>query len=86
MCTSLPQSLNKKSEDPKEIEKTKTSSYPQAFTVDVQVPNRPLVRRADIQASDRVFIHLTEIQKYPPIYNDFASEVCITPLPHTVHI
>ncbi|XP_077328441.1 coiled-coil domain-containing protein 87 isoform X3 [Lithobates pipiens] len=71
----LLQSLNKKSEDPREIEKTKTSSYPQAFTVDVQVPNRPLVRRADVQASDRVFIHLTEIQKYPPIYNDFASEI-----------
>ncbi|CAI9578594.1 unnamed protein product [Staurois parvus] len=71
----LLQSLNKKSEQPKEIEKTKTSSHPQTFTVDVQVPNRPLVRRADIQASDRVFTHLTEIQKYPPIYNDFASEI-----------
>ncbi|KAM5170264.1 coiled-coil domain-containing protein 87 [Mantella aurantiaca] len=69
------QSLNKKSAQPKETEKTQASFHPQAFTVDVQIPNRPLVRRADIQASDRVYTHLTEIQKYPPIYNDFTSEI-----------
>ncbi|XP_072257191.1 coiled-coil domain-containing protein 87 [Pyxicephalus adspersus] len=69
------QSLNRKSEQLKEEQKTQTSFHPQAFTIDIQIPNRPLVRRADIQASDRVFTHLTEIHKYPPIYNDFASEI-----------
>ncbi|XP_018430239.1 PREDICTED: coiled-coil domain-containing protein 87, partial [Nanorana parkeri] len=68
------QSLNKKSAEPKEMEKTQTI-HPQTFTVDVQIPNKPLVRRADMQASDRIFTHLTEMQKYPPIYNDFASEI-----------
>ncbi|XP_068133095.1 coiled-coil domain-containing protein 87 isoform X2 [Hyperolius riggenbachi] len=71
----LLQDLNKKSNGPKEKQKTETIPHPQGFTIDVQIPNRPLARRMDVQASDRIFTHLTEIQKYPPIYNDFASEI-----------
>ncbi|KAM9311636.1 coiled-coil domain-containing protein 87 [Gastrophryne carolinensis] len=71
----LPQDLNKKSEEPEEKQTNKTIFHPQPITADVQIPNRPLLRRMDAQASDRIFTHMTEIQKYPPIYNHFASEI-----------
>ncbi|XP_072002432.1 coiled-coil domain-containing protein 87 isoform X2 [Engystomops pustulosus] len=62
---------------PKQQEERKTENYvhPQPFTIDVQIPNRPLIRKADVQASDRVYTDFTEISKYPPLYNDFTSEI-----------
>ncbi|XP_040262960.1 coiled-coil domain-containing protein 87 [Bufo bufo] len=68
------QDLNKDSEQHKES-KTENCLHPQPFTIDVQIPNRPLIRKADVQASDRIYTDLTEIPKYPPLYNDFASEI-----------
>ncbi|XP_066447484.1 coiled-coil domain-containing protein 87 [Eleutherodactylus coqui] len=70
----LLQDLNK---SPKQLKERKTESciHPQPFTIDVQIPNRPLMRKADVQASDRVYTDLTEIPKYPPLYNDFALEI-----------
>ncbi|XP_056430606.1 T-complex protein 11-like protein 2 isoform X2 [Hyla sarda] len=70
----LLQVLNKSSEQP-EKRKTERCVHPQPFTIDMQISNRPLVRKADAQASDRIFSHLTEIPKYPPLYNDFTSEI-----------
>ncbi|XP_073507547.1 coiled-coil domain-containing protein 87 [Phyllobates terribilis] len=70
----LLQDLNKCSEQHKE-KKTEACVHPQPFTIDVQIGNRPLVRKADVRASDRIYTDLTEIQKYPPLYNDFASEI-----------
>ncbi|XP_075065335.1 coiled-coil domain-containing protein 87 [Mixophyes fleayi] len=71
----LLQDLNKKSEQNKEAQKKETCLHPQSFTLDVQIPNRPLARKADVQASNRIFTDLTEIPKYPPVYNDFTSEI-----------
>ncbi|XP_075712827.1 coiled-coil domain-containing protein 87 isoform X2 [Rhinoderma darwinii] len=70
----LLQDLNKGPENQEE-RKTENCVHPQPCTIDVQIPNRPLVRKADVQASDRIFTDLTEIPKYPPLYNDFASEI-----------
>lgn len=70
----LLQDLNKVPKQHKET-KPEKSLHPQPFTIDVQISNKPLVRKADVQASDRIFTELTEIPKYPPLYNDFASEI-----------
>ncbi|KAM3924798.1 coiled-coil domain-containing protein 87 [Leptodactylus fuscus] len=70
----LLQDLDKVPEQDKEIQ-TEKYVHPQPFTIDVQIPNRPLVRKADVQASDRVYIDFTEIPKYPPLYNEFTSEI-----------
>ncbi|KAM4036659.1 coiled-coil domain-containing protein 87 isoform 1-T2 [Anomaloglossus baeobatrachus] len=70
----LLQDLNKGPGQRKERQ-TETCVHPQPFTIDVQLNNRPLVRKADVQASDRIYTGVTEIQKYPPLYNDFASEI-----------
>ncbi|XP_069620412.1 coiled-coil domain-containing protein 87 isoform X2 [Ranitomeya imitator] len=70
----LLQDLTKGPEQYKE-RSTDTCVHPQPFTIDVQIGNRPLVRKADVQASDRIYTDVTEIHKYPPLYNDFASEI-----------
>ncbi|XP_069811530.1 coiled-coil domain-containing protein 87 [Dendropsophus ebraccatus] len=70
----LLQDLYQEPEQQKE-RKTENCVHPQPFTIDMQISNRPLVRKADAQASDRIFSDLTEIPKYPPLYNDFTSEI-----------
>ncbi|XP_063783917.1 coiled-coil domain-containing protein 87 [Pseudophryne corroboree] len=71
----LSQELNMKSEQHKEPQKTLPGRHPQTSTIDVQIPNRPLVRKADVQASDRIYTDITDIPTYPPVYNDFTSEI-----------
>ncbi|XP_053575230.1 coiled-coil domain-containing protein 87 [Bombina bombina] len=71
----LLQDSNTRTVQPEEKKVVKTSPHPQAYSVDVKIPNKPLMRRAEVQASERIFKDLVEIQKYLPVYNDFTSEI-----------
>ncbi|KAM8972009.1 coiled-coil domain-containing protein 87 [Pelodytes ibericus] len=55
--------------------KTEVVLHPQTCTVDAKIPNTPLLRRADAQASDRIYTDFIEIPIYPPVYNDFSNEI-----------
>ncbi|CAH2277403.1 Hypothetical predicted protein [Pelobates cultripes] len=54
---------------------TKASPHPQASSVDVLLPKKPLLRRADAQPSDRIYTNTTDITTYPPVYNHFSNEI-----------
>ncbi|XP_075456813.1 coiled-coil domain-containing protein 87 isoform X2 [Ascaphus truei] len=59
----------------KETQTIETCLHPQAYSIDLRIPNKPLVRSADVRTSDRIFTDLMQISKYPPLYNDFSSEI-----------
>eukprot|EP00079_Xenopus_tropicalis_P033939 XP_017947710.1 PREDICTED: coiled-coil domain-containing protein 87 isoform X1 [Xenopus tropicalis] len=67
--------LNERQKQVKEPRRTQACLHPQACSIDVSIPNRPILRRADVQASERVFINHTDLSPYPPVYNDFLSEI-----------
>ncbi|KAM4748812.1 coiled-coil domain-containing protein 87 [Rhinophrynus dorsalis] len=71
----LLEDADKKQEHDIETPKTPGELHPQAYSVDVKTPYKPLLRRADVQASHRIYTDLTEISKYLPVYNDFSSEI-----------
>ncbi|OCT88725.1 hypothetical protein XELAEV_18017355mg [Xenopus laevis] len=77
--------LNERQKKVKEPRRTQACLHPQASSIDVHIPNKPILRRADVQASQRVFINLTDIKPYPPVYNDFLSEDLLTE-PHAVSL
>ncbi|XP_063302220.1 coiled-coil domain-containing protein 87 [Pelobates fuscus] len=56
-------------------QETKASPHPQASSVDILLPKKPLLRRADAQPSDRIYTNTTDIAKYPPVYNHFSNEI-----------
>ncbi|XP_053319631.1 coiled-coil domain-containing protein 87 [Spea bombifrons] len=58
-----------------QTQKTEADLHPQADFVDVKIPKKPLMRRADVQTSDRIYTDFTEMPIYPPVYNDFSNEV-----------
>ncbi|KAM4676010.1 LOW QUALITY PROTEIN: coiled-coil domain-containing protein 87 [Discoglossus pictus] len=70
----LLQAENNKLEQLEDKEK-KSHLHSQPYSIDVKFPNKPLLRRADAQASDRIFTDFIEISKYPPVYNEFTSEI-----------
>ncbi|XP_020669024.3 coiled-coil domain-containing protein 87 [Pogona vitticeps] len=51
------------------------ASHPQAATINVQVHDRMVVKAADLQVSDRVFLEAVVLEKCPPIYNHLLGEI-----------
>ncbi|KAG8439471.1 hypothetical protein GDO86_005616, partial [Hymenochirus boettgeri] len=73
---SLIKDLNKKHEQVKKPLKAQALLHPQPHSIDVvDLTNKPILRRADAQPSHRIFTELTQLSPYPPVYNDFSSEI-----------
>lgn len=48
---------------------------PQSDAVYLHIPNKPTLKTADVQISNRIFLDVGDIKKYPPIYNEFLGEI-----------
>ncbi|XP_069099173.1 coiled-coil domain-containing protein 87 [Pleurodeles waltl] len=48
---------------------------PQSDAVYLHIPNKPTLKTADVQISNRIFLDVSDIKKYPPIYNELLGEI-----------
>lgn len=51
------------------------ASHPQAATVDFQVHKKMVVKAADLQVSERVFLEAVAMEKFPVVYNHLTGEI-----------
>ncbi|KAJ6654241.1 hypothetical protein lerEdw1_007338 [Lerista edwardsae] len=51
------------------------ASHPQAATVDFKVHNKMVVKAADMQVSERVFLEAVAMEKFPAVYNHLLGEI-----------